>query len=96
MELETDLALQLPDFGFGTGDFDVEGWIYIRDDVGTETLFDFRAGSNTDSGLHVYFVDKVQSFLGTTEILAPAITLANTTFYLQVLQDRVAQLNYHH
>ena len=70
------------DFGFGTGDFDVEGWIYISDDVGTETLFDFRAGSNTDNGLHVYFVDKVPKvYIGTTEILAPAITLANTTFY---------------
>ena len=65
---ETDLALQLPDFGFGTGDFDVEGWIYILDDVGTETLFDFRAGSNTDSGLHVYFVDKVPKvYIGTTQ-----------------------------
>ena len=31
------------DFGFGTGDFDVEGWIYISDDTGTETLFDFRS-----------------------------------------------------
>ena len=67
MELETDLALQLPDFGFGTGDFDVEGWIYIRDDVGTETLFDFRAGSNTDSGLHIYTVDK-----------APKVAVGNT------------------
>ena len=46
------------DFGFGTGDFDVEAWIYISDDTGTETLFDFRAGSDTDNGLHVYFVDR--------------------------------------
>ena len=70
------------DFGFGTGDFDVEAWIYISDDTGTETLFDFRAGSDTDNGLHVYFVDrKPKVYIGNTEILAPNVTLTNTTFY---------------
>ena len=28
------------DFGFGTGDFSIEGWLYISDDTGTETKFD--------------------------------------------------------
>ena len=70
------------DFGFGTGDFDVEGWIYISDDTGTETLFDFRSGSDTDNALHVFFVDRQPKIhIGNTEILAPAITLVNTTFY---------------
>ena len=70
------------DFGFGTGDFDVEGWIYISDDTGTETLFDFRSGSDTDNALHVFFVDRQPKVhIGNTEILAPAVTLVNTTFY---------------
>ena len=48
------------DFGFGTGDFSVEGYIYLSDDTGTETMFDFRAGATTDSAPHIYFVDNNQ------------------------------------
>lgn len=70
------------DFGFGTGDFSVEGWIYISDDTGTETMFDFRAGSDTDNGLHFYTVDRAPKLaIGNTIKLQPAITLINTTFY---------------
>ena len=70
------------DFGFGTGDFSVEGWIYISDDEGTETKFDMRAGSDTDSALHFYTVDRQPKVaIGNTNILAPAITLINTTWY---------------
>ena len=70
------------DFGFGTGDFSVEGYIYLSDDTGTETMFDFRAGSDTDSAPHFYFVDnKPKLDFGTTSILAPNVTLVNTTFY---------------
>ena len=70
------------DFGFGTGDFRVEGVIYISDDTGTEMMFDFRAGSATDNALNFYTVDRVPKInIGTTSIMAPAITLINTTFY---------------
>ena len=70
------------DFGFGTGDFSVEGWIYLSDDTGTETMFDFRAGMDTDDALHFYTVDRAPKVaIGNTVILAPAITLINTTFY---------------
>ena len=70
------------DFGFGTGDFSVEGVIYISDDTGTEMMFDFRAGSATDNALNFYTVDRVPKInIGTTSIMAPAITLINTTFY---------------
>ena len=70
------------DFGFGTGDFSVEGWIYISDDLGTETMFDFRAGSTTDDALHFYTVDRQPKVaVGETVLIAPAITLINTTFY---------------
>jgi hypothetical protein len=70
------------DFGFGTGDFSIEGWIYISDDVGTETKFDFRAGSDTDSAIHFYTVDRAPKVdIGNTTVLAPGITLINTTWY---------------
>jgi hypothetical protein len=78
------------DFGFGTGDFSVEKWIYISDDLGTETLFDFRAGSNTDDAVYCYFVDRQPKVkIGDTVILEPAITLMNTTFY-HIMVTRVA------
>ena len=70
------------DFGFGTGDFDVECVIYIADDTGTESKFDFRAGSDTDNALHFYTVDRQPKVaIGNTIVLQPAITLINTTFY---------------
>ena len=70
------------DFGFGTGDFSVECVIYIADDTGTESKFDFRAGSDTDNALHFYTVDRQPKvYIGNTEIMAPAITLINTTYY---------------
>ena len=70
------------DFGFATGDFSVEGWLYISDDLGTESVFDFRAGSDTDSALHFYFVDRQPKIaVGNTIVLQPGITLVNTTFY---------------
>ena len=31
-----------PDFGFGTADFTVEGWIYVNSIVATNLVFDFR------------------------------------------------------
>ena len=77
------------DFGFGTGDFSVEGYIYLSDDTGTESMFDFRAGSDTDSALHIYTVDRKPKIdIGTTSILAPNVTLINTTFY-HILVSRV-------
>ena len=70
------------DFGFGTGDFSVEGWLYLSDNTGTETHFDFRAGSDTDSALHFYTLDRAPKVaLGNTVILDPVITLTNTTWW---------------
>ena len=70
------------DFGFGTGDFSIEGWIYLSDDLGTETHFDFRAGSDTDDAIHFYTVDRAPKVaIGDTVILDPVITLTNTTYW---------------
>ena len=70
------------DFGFGTGDFSIEGWLYLSDDTGTETMFDMRAGSDTDDAIHFYTVDRQPKLaIGNTVILQPAITLTNTTWW---------------
>jgi hypothetical protein len=39
------------DFGFGTGDFTVEAWVYKTADTGQESIFDFRAGAATDDAV---------------------------------------------
>jgi len=36
------------DFGFGTGDYTVEGWFYLNSVASQSILFDFRAGAGTD------------------------------------------------
>ena len=36
------------DFGFGTGDYTVEGWFYFNSVAAQSILFDFRAGAGTD------------------------------------------------
>ena len=70
------------DFGFGTGDFSIECILYLSDDTGTESMFDFRAGSDTDSALHFYTVDRKPIVaVGNTIIMQPNVTLINTTFY---------------
>jgi len=42
-----------PDFGFGTGNFTIEGWFYANDVTGTKSLVDLRAGTAVDSGLYI-------------------------------------------
>jgi len=43
-----------PDFGFGTGTFTIEGWVYANNVSGTHAFVDMRSGTATDSGLYVY------------------------------------------
>lgn len=42
------------DFGFGTGDYTVEGWFYFNSVAATTNLFDFRAGAGSDVAPLVY------------------------------------------
>ena len=42
------------DFGFGTGDYTVEGWFYFNSVAATQNLFDFRAGASSDVAPLVY------------------------------------------
>ena len=66
------------DFGFGTGDFAVEGWIYCTNISGNRTLFDFRGGADGDtaptveingSGAVRYLVGGVQQITGGTVVV---------------------------
>lgn len=42
------------DFGFGTGNYTVEGWFYFNSVAATTNLFDFRAGAGSDVAPLVY------------------------------------------
>lgn len=42
------------DFGFGTGNYTVEGWFYFDSVAATTNLFDFRAGAGSDVAPVVY------------------------------------------
>lgn len=41
------------DFGFGTGDFTVEGWFYPENSATVERLLDFRAGQINDNAVAI-------------------------------------------
>ena len=78
------------DFGFGTGDFDVEGWIYISDDVGTETLFDFRAGIATDTAPYFYFQSGALKYnVGDATVISGGTLTSNNQWH-HVAESRFA------
>lgn len=63
------------DFGFSTGDFTIETFIYLNSLVGTRQVFDFRAGAGADvapvvyvsnGGQIRYFTDSADRILGST------------------------------
>ena len=51
------------DFGFGTDDFTVEGWIYPTTSTGFRSLFDFRAGAGVDDAVALYLNGSNQPYL---------------------------------
>ena len=63
------------DFGFGTGDFSVETWIYLNSLAGTQQVIDFRAGAFADiapvlyianGGQIRYYTDSADRITGST------------------------------
>jgi hypothetical protein len=63
------------DFGFSTGDFTIETFIYLNSLVGTRQLFDFRAGAVADvapvvyisnGGQLRYYTDSADRIIGST------------------------------
>lgn len=70
------------DFGFGTGDFTVEGFFYFDTVAGVQGLFDSRSGANTDVGLYLNLdagVPKV--YINGATVLTGSITLTTSTWY---------------
>lgn len=70
------------DFGFGTGDFTVEGFFYFDTVTGVQSLFDFRSGADTDVGLYLNVdagVPKV--YINGATVLTGSITLTTSTWY---------------
>ena len=47
-------TISQPDFGFGTGDLQIEFFVNLDAIDAVQTLFDFRAGSATNNALHLY------------------------------------------
>ena len=79
-----------PDFGFGTGDFDIEAWVNLDADTGIQTLFDFRAGANDDTALHAYFDDTAfKVAIGDADVLTPS-TVFNTSDWYHIAISRVS------
>ena len=64
------------DFGFGTGDFTWEAWIYALDTTGVSSpyIFDFRAGGNTGNGS--FYINNTNS--GRLEYYGNGVVQGNT------------------
>jgi len=72
------------DFGFGTGQFTIEGWFYanIGGFTGIRGLVDFRAGTGTDTGLYLYTDNGVTKvYYNGAEILSDSGSLAVETWH---------------
>jgi len=70
------------DFGFGTGDFTIEGWFYFDSVAGTQGLLDFRAGADVDVGLYLNLnAGNPEVYIDGTTVLASPTTLSTGTWY---------------
>ena len=70
------------DFGFGTGDFTVEGWMYLDATSGVQTLTDFRAGVDTDTAIWIY-ADGADAKVnvGNSTVITGTTALSATTWH---------------
>ena len=70
------------DFGFGTGDFTVEGQFYFDTVAGTQGLVDFRAGADSDDGIYLNLnAGNPEVYINGVTVLASATTLSTGTWY---------------
>ena len=75
-----------PDFGFGTGDFTVEGWFRLGSLAADQTVFDFRNGSDSDIApvLRINTSNQLEfAPADTAEITGTAIT-SNTWYHVAI------------
>lgn len=70
------------DFGFTTDDFTVEGWLYLNNLVGTQQVFDFRAGAVADIAPTVYVANggQIRYYTNSADRIIGS-TLSSTTWY---------------
>lgn len=70
------------DFGFGTGDFTVEGFFYFNSVTGTRSLIDLRAGADTDVGPYLNLnAGNPEVYINGATVLSSATTLTTATWY---------------
>jgi len=76
-------TISQPDFGFGTGDLQIEFFVNLDAIDAVQTLFDFRAGSATNNALHLYVGADNRLYLdnGTTNIVNPTNILNDSSWY---------------
>ena len=70
------------DFGFGTGDYTVEGFFYFDTVAGTQSLLDFRGGADTDVGLYLNLnAGQPDVYLNGSSVLTSPTVLSTGTWY---------------
>ena len=76
-------TLSNSDFGFGTDDFTVEGFVRLTANGSDQHLFDFRNSSASDSAVHVSIAstDVVKVSYGSTDIITGITSLTTGSWY---------------
>ena len=70
------------DFGFGTGDFTVEAFVYANALSATRSIADFRAGAGTDDAIFLYAASGVlRVYVSGAVLLDAGTTLSLNTWY---------------
>jgi len=74
------------DFGFGTGDFTVEGYFYFNSVATTQNLFDFRAGATSDVAPVLYIAagGQLRYYSYNADRIVGATLSINTWYHIAV------------
>jgi len=73
-------------FTFGTGNFTIEGWIYLASGTNSGTLFDNRTASNSVSP-QIYISSNIVYYaVGGTNVITGSTVTANTWYHIAVVR----------
>jgi len=77
------------DFGFGTGDFTVETWIYLNDLIDNQQIFDFRSGNVADISPVVYVSNggQLQYYVYNSSRIIGTSLSSNTWYHIALVRD---------
>jgi len=83
-----------PDFGYGTGDFTIEGWVYLNSLGGTQCFFDQRAAA-TEVALMVDINTSgvVRLYINGVYVISSTTTVSTTT-WTHIAISRVSGTTY--